>query len=526
MAFSVLIADDEPLERAALRDIVDRGQDPPLQVYTAKNGTEALSILTAERIDVAFLDIRMPGRSGLEVAEELRRNDAHVAIVFITAFDYFEYAQSAIRLHAEDYLVKPVDDEVIRRILSRLIDRERNQPTAQPSGRPLASPAVTERFSEVARFLEQELLDDVIAGDIDRAELAAAFKLLGYAAVTGAAVLVRPDLSRYPFRLETDAQRRTVVHRVLRAVEYAMGRPGARFLRRAHRDIGYLIVLSPERDGDTPIPAQLVAAARNAVLEQTSLPATIVASGTFAGITGMSRAIREARLHLNGDVTGSGFPADVPTGATASEGAERQMLRALVHGDAAEVRKSAETLWETVTAGDESADVAGLREQFNRTLGFLLRSARNRGVATPREEEVLLGAHHASRKELRVAFFAATGELIREKSPLPVDTFARRTTEYLRGHYTRDIGLTDLAAYLGLSESHCSREVTRHCGRPFRRLLRETRLQAAQQLLSDPDLAIHDVAERAGFRDPNYFSRIFQETFGMGPREYRNAVIS
>ena len=224
--------------------------------------------------------------------------------MFITAFDYFEYAQSAIRLHAEDYLVKPVDDEVIRRLLTRLVDRQRALTPQAATFSP-----VTERFSEVARFLEQELLDDVIAGDIERAELAAAFELLGYADVTGAAVLLRPDLSRYPFRLETDAQRRTVVHRVLRVVERAIARPDMRFLRRAHRDIGYLVALSAEWDGEAPVSEEDVASIRNAVLDQTSLPVAIIATNTFAGIPAMSRAIRNARLRLNVPAGDGGFPA-------------------------------------------------------------------------------------------------------------------------------------------------------------------------------------------------------------------------
>lgn len=523
MAFSVLIADDEPLEREALRDIVDGEQNSSVVVYTARSGTEALSILERETIDVAFLDIRMPGRSGLEVAEELRRRDSEIAIVFISAFDYFEYARSALRLRAEDYLVKPIEDEVVRRILHRLFSRSQGERA--------------ERFSEVARFLEHELLDDVISGDIDRVDLAPAFELLGYGDVTGSAILVRPDLSQYPFTLETDAQRRTVVHRALRIVKRSVGTVTTRFLERIHPDIGYLIALSSDRSGAPLFSRDTVEAGRHTAIEQLSLPITVIATDEFVGVVRMSHLIRDARRKLSSFSEPENRPhgplgvSPIGPGVSRDDAVatiERYMLRALVRADAEEMRRASESVWELLTAdGTIDEDLPSLRDHLTRTLGFLVRSARNRGVATEEERSLLLAADHATRQEVRVAFFAETERLVRSQgqSQWPMDTFSRRVADYLNNNYYREVGLSDLAEHLGISESHCSREVSRHFGRPFRRMLRETRLQAAQQLLSDPARAIRDVAERSGFRDPNYFSRVFQESFGMTPREYRELVL-
>ncbi|MFO8044135.1 MAG: response regulator [Alkalispirochaeta sp.] len=525
MAFSVLIADDEPLEREALRDIVDGEQNSSIVVYTARSGTEALSILEQETIDVAFLDIRMPGRSGLEVAEELRRRESEIAIVFISAFDYFEYARSALRLRAEDYLVKPIEDEVVRRILHRLVSRSQGERA--------------DRFSEVARFLEHELLDDVISGDIDRVDLAPAFELLGYGDVTGSAILVRPDLSQYPFTLETDAQRRTVVHRALRIVKRSVGTVTARFLERIHPDIGYLIALSSDRSGDPPFLPDMMESARHAATDQLALPITVIATDEFEGVEQMSHLIRDARRKVNSFPEPEnrprgplGVPPIGPAAGREDAAAtiERYMLRALVRSDTEEMRRASESLWELLTAdGTIYEDLPSVRDYLTRTLGFLVRSARNRGLATEEERSLLLAANHATRQELRVAFFAETERLVcsqaQAQSQWPVDTFSRRVADYLNSNYYREVGLSDLAEHLGISESHCSREVSRHFGRTFRRMLREIRLQAAQQLLSDPARAIRDVAERSGFRDPNYFSRVFQESFGMTPREYRELVL-
>lgn len=526
MVFSVLIADDEPLERAAMNELMDQVGDPSIAVYEAQNGTEALEIFKRETIDLAFLDIRMPGRSGLEVTEEVRRWNGSMPIVFVTAFDYFEYAQNAIRLHAEDYLVKPVEDDAIQRILSRVIERRREQWNA-PDGTEDAGG----RFGEVARFLEQEILDDIIAGDIDRRDLGPAFALLGHALVRGQAVLVKPDLESYPFRLESDAQRRTVVNRALRAAERVLVHREARCLRRVHSDIGYLIILDETLSGESAFaPGAVEGGARRAVESHMSLPVSALATERFDGIPDMSRAIRHTRMSFQRVAEGHdrvGVPSLMNAGEhDPVDRAERSMLHALMHGDTAAMNTASAALWQALISRYETEDVSALRERLNRSLGFLLRSARNRGVATPQEEGVLLGMNHGTRQEIRVAFFQRAEDLVYPNQSPAGTIFVQRVVQFLQENYQRDIALSDLCSHLGISESHCSREITRHFGRSFRRLLRETRLSVAQRLLGNVSLVIQEVAELSGFQDPNYFSRVFKELYGVSPREYRNTVIS
>ena len=118
----VLIAEDEPLLAQGLKNALALAW-PELQVIAlAPNGVEALRLAEAERPDVVFLDILMPGLSGLEVAAELAdRIDAGEPvprIVFVTAYD--EYALEAFDLAAVDYLLKPVSPERLARAVARL----------------------------------------------------------------------------------------------------------------------------------------------------------------------------------------------------------------------------------------------------------------------------------------------------------------------------------------------------------------------------------------------------------------------
>lgn len=117
-----LIAEDEPLLAQSLVAAL-RTAWPELGIAAvASNGIEALDRIVALSPEVAFLDIRMPGLTGLEVASELAdraADGAHVPrIVFVTAFD--EFALQAFDLAAVDYLLKPLDPQRLARTVERL----------------------------------------------------------------------------------------------------------------------------------------------------------------------------------------------------------------------------------------------------------------------------------------------------------------------------------------------------------------------------------------------------------------------
>lgn len=136
---TALIADDEPHLARALQAALQAAW-PELQiVHVARNGLEAAERLAALRPDVAFLDIQMPGLTGLEVAEGL---EGPTRVVFVTAFD--EYAVQAFEQQALDYVLKPVKAERLARTVQRL----------QDALRPAAAPALEDdRLLQVLRQL-------------------------------------------------------------------------------------------------------------------------------------------------------------------------------------------------------------------------------------------------------------------------------------------------------------------------------------------------------------------------------------
>jgi len=115
---TALIADDEPLLRDALARQLAQAWPELDVVAQARNGREAIKYFEARRPDVCFLDVHMPGVSGVEAAHQIGRR-AH--LVFVTAYD--QYAVQAFAEGVLDYLVKPVEMARLAETVARLKDR-------------------------------------------------------------------------------------------------------------------------------------------------------------------------------------------------------------------------------------------------------------------------------------------------------------------------------------------------------------------------------------------------------------------
>ena len=137
MSPSALIADDEPLLRERLAVHLARLWPELTVVGQARNGREAVELFDALQPSVVFLDVHMPGMSGIEAARAIARR---AALVFVTAYE--QYAVQAFEQGALDYLVKPFDEARLADTVQRLKER-----LARPAAPPAALDGVLEQLA-------------------------------------------------------------------------------------------------------------------------------------------------------------------------------------------------------------------------------------------------------------------------------------------------------------------------------------------------------------------------------------------
>lgn len=117
MAIRVIVVDDEHLARRRLRTLLRSYKDFSV-IGECANGADALEMIPDMTPDVVFLDVQMPELSGLDVAGALLEHESPPLVVFVTAFE--DYALSAFRVGAAQYLVKPVDRKEFARAAARV----------------------------------------------------------------------------------------------------------------------------------------------------------------------------------------------------------------------------------------------------------------------------------------------------------------------------------------------------------------------------------------------------------------------
>lgn len=212
MSFLVLIADDEELERRALRHILGTIEGESIEIVEAVNGRQAIEAAREAQPDLALLDIRMPGVDGIDAARELKTVSPRTRCVFVTAFGSFDYAREAMRLGAEEYILKPAEPSAVRATVLAALERIRAERFQSELRR--KTDADGERALEL---LERELRESLNRDAVDGSRLEQYLQLRGLSRGERLLVVLRPEAS-----LRGDQKSRVAALR--RVCDFAEGR--------------------------------------------------------------------------------------------------------------------------------------------------------------------------------------------------------------------------------------------------------------------------------------------------------------
>ncbi len=122
MSQTILIVDDEPLNLDLLeQELADLGY----AVDKADGGKAALETLSARPVDLVLLDYQMPGMNGIEALNEIKKKDAALPVIMITAYGTIERAVEAIKSGADDFVTKPFDPDHLAMVVKKALERAR-----------------------------------------------------------------------------------------------------------------------------------------------------------------------------------------------------------------------------------------------------------------------------------------------------------------------------------------------------------------------------------------------------------------
>ena len=159
---NLLIADDENLELKVLEKTIKKFFLNELEIFMASNGKQAAQIGDETEINIALLDIEMPGMNGIELAKLLREKNPDCIIIFITAYDRFDYAIEAMHIKAFDYLLKPWKEEKLTGLISEAISSIKEISSDDGKSENLQD----SQKSIIKKYIKENYKRDISAGDV------------------------------------------------------------------------------------------------------------------------------------------------------------------------------------------------------------------------------------------------------------------------------------------------------------------------------------------------------------------------
>lgn len=159
---NLLITDDENLELKVLEKTIKKFFLNELEIFMASNGKQAAQISDETEINIALLDVEMPGMNGIELAKLIREKNHDCIIIFITAYDRFEYAIEAMHIKAFDYLLKPWKEEKLTGLISEAIVNIKELSLENSANENLQE----SQKSAIKKYIKENYKRDISAGDV------------------------------------------------------------------------------------------------------------------------------------------------------------------------------------------------------------------------------------------------------------------------------------------------------------------------------------------------------------------------
>jgi two-component system response regulator YesN len=511
----ILIADDERHVIEGISQIVKRDLAGEFEVVaSAFSGRDAIEKASALNPDIILMDVRMPGLSGLDAVNELRRRGSLAAIILVTAYERFDIARTAVALGVIDYLLKPVARDKLAaslRAAAAYHDRRNELEAREIEHR--------EREERTRLFVEAAFLHGIMLGERFGDDLAGYCSVLGIQetfAVVAAAAFLPPPWFPDP---EAEAQR---LHKRFRANVHYKTKAFAGPLVAGHSLL--LLPLADQTEGQEAL-RDLKAVLTEAHEEELAKGYFRLGFSTAKPLTEVATGWTEALHDLLDKGQGNGASRTTRDDKPFED--DDAFLEAMLGSSAEHARFALERLLEPLRNQPDPA----MPDRYRIISLFcgIYRLLARRGNLDPAvafhwfDMEDLRTAPNGQALDLaaRARFSQLLGTI--ERKPRWSPTVAKAIV-YVKENFGAQISLEQAAYSVGISPNRLSRLFCEETGNGFSDFLIDYRIERAKELLASPGASIKQVSTFCGYSDPNYFSRLFKKVTGVTPKAFSSVA--
>ncbi|WP_426450759.1 response regulator transcription factor [Paenibacillus sp. S-38] len=503
----LLIVDDQAIFRQGIAKMIGEHELGWQVAGEAENGREAVELIASLQPHLILTDIRMPHMDGLELAGHVHKHHPETAIIILTGYEDFKYAQAALKFGAIDFLLKPCNEQTLIEVLSRAYDHFRERMLR------------VQRQAADRRALEEHVVRSLLLGLPCDDRLA---RRVGEAYAEKELRLLRVETYFPPGK----AYRRTDLGLLQFALfnmitELAECPPYHGRLVSVRHDRFALFTEAVE-EGEARRLEERIAEAAAMYL---GLGVTPQRCGLAGGPERWSTLYRGAEeLHRPAAAAEPPAPRLPAANVTRIREMQTELETRLVLGQMAQVKEQIETMLgrlPSMEPEDARIETLSFVMALGRTVSRLFGGEEARfDVAVPIESLPALADTEAIvgfAKERAQRFLAQFTAWQEDKNR----NLVTKTMAYVEEHYMESCSLAEVAEKLHMSGTYFSKVFKRETGDTFTNYVTKVRMEKAKLLLSNTDMKIFEVAAAVGYDDPNYFTNVFRTTQKVSPTEFR-----
>lgn len=545
----LLIVDDEPIIVDGIYRLLQEEDDLHLDLHRAYGGDEALEKLNAFRFDIVLSDIWMPGMSGLDLQKHINERWPSCKVIFLTGHPDFNYAQTAIRNHCVDYILKTESDDALLRSVRKAIELLHSERVNAGF-----LEKATEQFQLAVPTLQREILRGFCEGIQSLKSLKP--ELLRDLSIPLAlhekVLLVMGRVDCWPPHITNASDKMHLMFAIHNIAKEYLAPCALQSVNVEQNRFFWLIQPKEGAEPGSSFPSDWPRTLRFVqgtleMIQSTSLELLKIPLSFAAGkeeVEWREIPVRYQKLRAElGRGLGIGQETilieDQQTGEYSLDESEirKQTIRNVIRKWSGNDYVSDEEKQEMHKL---LAKLSNLMDPFYEDTGFFLEvyyamashllTQVNRWGEDPaplKDVEVDRLSHyqlHPSRKDAFHYLIQTALRLIEardDEKKEHTNQVVYRLNRYVEDHLDSDLSLTTLSDLVHLNPYYMSRLYKQMTGIHLPDYITDERIKKAKELVVESRLKMHEICKKVGFESPAYFTRIFKKKTGCTPQEFR-----
>jgi two-component system, response regulator YesN len=525
-----LIVDDEKHVRDGIKILADWEQNGIREIYEAGNGEEAIQLIQTIRPEIIFSDMKMPKVDGTQLLEWIKENQPNSKTIVVTGYDDYHYMRKAIHFGSTDYLLKPIEPEILNQTLEKAVSEWKKE-EAERQRKETSSLLI----NEMTPVYRDRKLTQLVNSDLLQKDLVEEFGWLKQSRDYIAALVRVNGKTMEAFQGDRDLTYFTILNIINEIMKENGNGIGFRYLSKK----GEILLIFWDK---FELVEEILVHIYKTLKNMLDISCPIAAGKPVNNSSKLIVSYQHARkVLLNRNIL-----TDSEVRVYMSDIEATPSLKSLiVYSSDIEMAiqtgeiRAFEELMARIEKDITEKECLSVRQVINLENEYMVISNKwfkhyNISFKTPEDIEEWVDLffdsngtfsleEYKKRKKREITIFLKKVK----KSTLQKSTNIITDIEkYLQENFDRDVKLQEISDHFYISREYISRKFKQEFNENISDYIVRIRLDKAKSLLKNSQLKIYEIATMIGYQDDKYFRKVFKKVEGITPNEYRETYVN